>query len=206
MKALLNDTRGVLCQGQKEPAVGTEEEERRRRRGKKKNLTGGRLWTDGMEWGVCSGAENIFRYKTSNSRRSENTAPRASPVSLQEVGGWKEKKNDDGHIISHHGHHPSPPVVPIHAQGSYSMLLHTYIEKKGGGGYNMFFISAATARYRLGGSPQTRTTSRHGILHNNSFELLIIESTVCSNIHIASFSFICKFRFKLYSLHIVYLI
>lgn len=58
----------------------------------KKNLTGGRLWTDGMEWGVCSGAENIFRYKTSNSRRSENTAPGASPVSLQEVGGGGGRK------------------------------------------------------------------------------------------------------------------
>lgn len=46
------------------------------------------------------------------------------------LGGVEGEKDDDGHIISHHGHHLSPPVVPIHARGSYSMLLHTYIEKK----------------------------------------------------------------------------
>lgn len=47
----------------------------------------------------------------------------------------------------------------------------------------MFFISAAAALYELGGSHQTRIISRHGILHNNSLELLIIDFTVSSNEH-----------------------
>lgn len=123
LKALLNDTRGIWCQGQRGPAVGTEEAEKEDWGGKKllQEEDWGQTAAEEYEW-VCTGPENIFRYKKSNSRHSKNMAPRV--ISSLPPGGGGEK--DDGRIISHHGHHLSPPAVPPRAQGSslYGTQLH----------------------------------------------------------------------------------
>lgn len=97
-KALLSDTRGILCKGQRGPAVGTEEADEEDWGWKKEEGDWGNTAAEEYEW-VCTGAENIFRYKKWNSGQSKNMALRV--ISSLSPGGGGEK--DDGHIISHHG-------------------------------------------------------------------------------------------------------
>lgn len=83
------------------------------------------IWGGGaeIEEFVAAGRKrNIFRYKACNSRGSGSGS---RGLTRLPPGGGGEK-NDDGHIISHLGHHLSPPVVPIQAWGGSTMLLHTH--------------------------------------------------------------------------------
>lgn len=82
--------RGLSCQGQRRTTVGKETAE--------EEDQGGQGLLQEEDWGqaaaeecerVCRSMKNIFGYKKSNSRQSENMPSRVSLVSLEEVGGEK---------------------------------------------------------------------------------------------------------------------
>lgn len=155
-KALLSDTRGILCQGQRGPAVGTEEADKEDW-GREESVRGRGLRTDCSrgKWVSLYWKKNIFRYKKWNSGQSKNMALRV--ISSLSPGGGGEK--DDGHIISHHGITSHPLRF---ATGPGQLSACSSINK--GTLKHFFFLSLL----------QQHTTVRHYNLQTIAFGLCLL--------------------------------